>query len=80
MAKSSNCCKNTEVSAKVTDSHESGSKVSMPKDFSVKLFLTPVLEEVAQKLLPNLFGRMENKAPPLSARISLYLYNCVFRN
>ncbi|MCD0487317.1 hypothetical protein LPB86_03695 [Pedobacter sp. MC2016-14] len=80
MGKNSGCCKNTDVSAKVTDSHESGFKVNLPKDFSVKLFLSPILAEVAQKMLPHFFGRMENKAPPLSARISLHLYNCVFRN
>jgi hypothetical protein len=77
---SKQCCKNTNVSAKITDSHESASKVSLPQNFSIKLFLTPIFAELFQQILPKLFTKAENKAPPLSARLSLYAYHCVFRN
>lgn len=79
-AESNNCCKNTAVDAKIKDSHQSASGVSLPKNFSIQLFLFPVIWEMVQEVLPRLFSRTENKAPPLSARVPLYAYNCVFRN
>jgi len=78
--KADNCCKNTAVDAKIKDSHQSGVKVDLPKNFSIQLFLTPFIAEIVQQLLPNLFSKAESEAPPLSARVSLYAYNCVFRN
>jgi hypothetical protein len=80
LAKKDNCCKSTTVAAKVTDQHQSGSKVDMPKNFSIALFITPMIAEFLQSFLPGLFSKIENKAPPLSATISLYLFHCVFRN
>ncbi|SHG75644.1 hypothetical protein SAMN04488522_107162 [Pedobacter caeni] len=80
MKKSSNCCKDTSVEAKVKDSHEAGVKVAVPKDFSLELFLGPALSEAFRLLLPNLFSKAENKAPPLSSVLSLHAFNCVFRN
>lgn len=79
-AESDSCCKNTSVDAKIKDSHESGSALSLPKNFSIQLFFFPLIWEVVGDILPNLFSRIENKAPPFSARFSLYAYNCVFRN
>jgi hypothetical protein len=74
------CCKNTNVDAKIKDSHASGSGVNLPKNFSIPLFLFPTLSNILEKVLPKLFSKIENKAPPFSARFSLYAYNCIFRN
>ncbi|MCX2478476.1 hypothetical protein OQY15_05200 [Pedobacter sp. MC2016-15] len=79
-AESDNCCKNTAVDAKIKDSHQSGAAVSLPKNFSIQLFFFPLVWEALDNVLPKLFSRIENKAPPLSTRVSLYAYNCVFRN
>lgn len=79
-AASSKCCKNTEVDAKIRDSHQSGSAISLPKNFSIQLFFFPFLWETIENILPKLFSSIENKAPPFSARFSLYAYHCVFRN
>ena len=79
-AKSDNCCKNTAVDAKIKDSHESGSKVNVPKKYSIELFLAPFLSDVFRIILPKFSSRINDDAPPLSARVSLYAYNCVFRN
>jgi hypothetical protein len=78
--KKDNCCKNTVVDAKIKDSHQSGTKVDLPKNFSIRLFIAPFIREVTSNVLPKVFSKAENKAPPLSARLSLYAYNCVFRN
>jgi len=77
---SDKCCKNTAVDAKIKDSHQSGVKVNLPKDFSIQLFLPSFLSEAFTLVLPKLFSKVENKAPPFSARFSLYAYHCVFRN
>jgi hypothetical protein len=74
------CCKNSNVEAKVKDSHETGAKVNIPKNYSIQLFLAPFFTEIVRSVLPRLFSHTENKAPPFSARVSLYAYNCVFRN
>lgn len=78
--KADNCCKNTAIDAKIKDSHQSGLKVELPKNYSIQLFLTPFLSEIAERILPHLFSKSKKEAPPLSARLSLYAYNCVFRN
>lgn len=80
MKKSSSCCKDTAVEAKVKDSHEAGVKVAVPKDFSLELFLGPLISDALHVILPNLFSKAENKAPPLSSVLSLHAFNCVFRN
>lgn len=74
------CCKNTAVDARIKDSHESGSKVSVPKNYGFTLFLAPFLSEMIRTVLPGLFSRKAEEAPPLSSRVSLYVYHCVFRN
>lgn len=79
-AKDNTCCKNTAVDAKIKDCHQSAEKVSLPKNYSIQLFLTPFLSELFHAVLPRLFSKAEHKAPPLSTRVSLYAYNCVFRN
>ena len=80
MAKNDNCCKSKTVEAKITDQHKSAEKLDLPKNFSVALFLTPFIAEFVQSLLPGLFSKIQNKAPPLSAKMSLHVFNCVFRN
>lgn len=80
MVKADNCCKNTSVEAKIKDSHESGLKVNLPKNYGTQLFLTPFLSEIAERILPRLFSTKKTEASPLSARVALYAYNCVFRN
>lgn len=77
---SNKCCKNTVVDAKIKDSHQSAVKVSLPKNYSIRLFLTPFLSDILESLLPKLFSKLENKAPPFSGGVALYIYHCVFRN
>lgn len=79
-AAADNCCKNTAVDAKIKDSHQSGVKVSLPKNYSIRLFLAPFLSEIAESLLPDLFSRIENKAPPYTGSVAIHIFNCVFRN
>lgn len=76
----SKCCKNTSIDAKIKDSHQSGVKTNLPKNYSIQLFLAPFLSEVLESLLPDLFSKIENKAPPFSAGVALYIFHCVFRN
>jgi len=78
--KDSDCCKNTSVEAKVKDSHTAGLKVSLAHDFGVELFLGPLFTGTCHYLSTGLFNHTLNKAPPLSARLSLHLFNCIFRN
>jgi hypothetical protein len=80
MAKKNDCCKNEKVEAKVTDQHQSSVKLDLPKNYSITLFITPIIANFIQSLLPSFFGQAENKAPPLSSRISLHIMNCIFRN
>ena len=80
LAKTSDCCKDTSVAAKITDSHKAGNKVNLPQDFSVELFFGPVVAELFKLIMPNTSGHHVNKAPPLSAILSLHIFNCVFRN
>ncbi len=77
---SDHCCKNTAFEAKVTDSHQSGSKVDLPTDFGFTLFLAPIISQYLEALLPQFLSKALNKAPPLSARQALYAFNCVYRN
>jgi len=74
------CCKNTAVDAKIKDSHQSGLKVELPKNYGIKLFFAPFILEMVESILPKLFSKVENKAPPFSSRVPLYAFNCVFRN
>lgn len=74
------CCKDKSIEAKIKDSHQVGAKVKLPMDFSLEMLFSPLISEVFRQLMPTLFSRIENKAPPLSAILSLHAYNCVFRN
>jgi hypothetical protein len=80
MAKNDNCCKNETVKAKITDQHQSSDKLDLPKNYSITLFLTPIIANFIQSLLPGFFNQVESKASPLSSRISLHIMNCIFRN
>ncbi|MET3113122.1 hypothetical protein AAKU52_000843 [Pedobacter sp. CG_S7] len=80
MAKKDNCCKNTTVESKITDQHQSASNVDLPTNFSIALLFTPMIAEFLQSILPGLFTKIANKAPPLSTKTSLHLFNCFFRN
>jgi hypothetical protein len=80
IAKGHNCCKTTAVDLKIKDSHQAGTKVKLPGNFGLQLFLGLPLIDVFKAMLPELLRPAENKAPPLSSIISLHLFNCVFRN
>lgn len=78
--KKDNCCKNTQVTVKVKDSHQTEAQTQMPKLFSIELFFrTPVLEFLSN-ITPQFFNKITNKAPPLSTWLSLHIFNCIFRN
>jgi len=79
-AKNNKCCKDTAVEAKIKDSHKGEAKVNLPQDFSIELFLGPVVSELFKIILPNTTGEGVNKAPPLSSVVSLHILHCVFRN
>lgn len=78
--KDDGCCKNTEVTVKVKDSHQTQAQVQMPKLFSIQLFLHPPVLEFLTNISPKFFSKISNKAPPLSSRIALHVFNCIFRN
>jgi hypothetical protein len=80
MAKKDNCCKNEKVEAKVTDQHQSSEKLNLPTNYSITLFLTPIIADFIHSLLPGFFSRIENKGPPFGSKISLHIINCIFRN
>ncbi|MBB2150190.1 HYC_CC_PP family protein [Pedobacter gandavensis] len=77
---SGDCCKDKSIEAKIKDSHQVGAKVKLPTDFSLEMLFSPMISEVFRQLMPMLFSRIENKAPPLSSILSLHAYHCVFRN
>ncbi|WP_316750260.1 HYC_CC_PP family protein [Pedobacter gandavensis] len=77
---SGDCCKDKSIEAKIKDSHQVGAKVKLPTDFSLEMLFSPLISEVFRQLMPTLFSKVENKAPPLSAILSLHAYHCVFRN
>lgn len=78
--KDDGCCKNTQLTVKVKDSHQIEAKTELPKLFSIQVFIHPPVIDFVKGILPQLFGKIENKAPPLSSRISLHIFNCIFRN
>ncbi|MCZ4224132.1 HYC_CC_PP family protein [Pedobacter rhodius] len=78
--KDDGCCKNTQVTVKVKDSHQTAAKIEMPKLFSIQLFLHPPVLEFLSNISPAFFSKITNKAPPLSARVALHVFNCIFRN
>jgi len=78
--KDDGCCKNTQVTVKVKDSHQTAAQVQMPKLFSIQLFLHPPVLEFLTNITPKFFSKISDKAPPLSSRIALHIFNCIFRN
>ena len=78
--KDDGCCKNTQVTVKVKDSHQTAAKVEMPKLFSIQLFIHPPVLEFLSNITPAFFSKISNKAPPLSSRVALHIFNCIFRN
>ena len=78
--KDDGCCKNTQVTVKVKDSHQTEAQVQMPKLFSIQLFLHPPVLEFLTNITPKFFSKISNKAPPLSTRVALHVFNCIFRN
>lgn len=78
--KSNDCCKTSKVSLTVKDSHQLETTVSLPKFFAAVLFERAPAVFVAQHLVSSSFTFISNKAPPLSAKIALHLFNCIFRN
>jgi hypothetical protein len=72
--------KNTQVTVKVKDSHQGEAQVQIPKLFSIRLFLHPPVLEFLTNIAPQFFSKISNKAPPLSSRIALHIFNCIFRN
>lgn len=78
--KDDGCCKNTQVTVKVKDSHQTAAQVQMPKLFSIQLFLYPPVLEFLTNITPKFFSKISDKAPPLSSRIALHIFNCIFRN
>ncbi|MHA4893812.1 HYC_CC_PP family protein [Pedobacter sp. PWIIR3] len=80
VTKEHDCCKTRSVEAKIKDSHQAGVKVKLPADFSLQLFLGQHFSSLANKAVASLPARGFNKAPPLSAILSLHIFNCIFRN
>lgn len=78
--KDDGCCKNTQVTVKVKDSHQTAAKVEMPKLFSVQLFLHPPVLDFLSNITPAFLNKISNKAPPLSSQVALHIFNCIFRN
>ncbi|MNI60547.1 hypothetical protein D3C87_852910 [compost metagenome] len=78
--KDDGCCKNTQVTVKVKDSHQAEAQIQMPKLFSIQLFIHPPVPEFISNISPDFFSKISNKAPPLSARVALHVFNCIFRN
>ena len=78
--KDDGCCKNTQVTVKVKDSHQTEAQTQMPKLFSIQLFLHPPVLEFLTNITPAFFSKISNKAPPLSSRVALHVFNCIFRN
>jgi len=78
--KDDGCCKNTQVTVKVKDSHQTEAQTQMPKLFSIQLFLHPPVLEFLTNITPAFFSKISNKALPLSTRVALHVFNCIFRN
>ena len=78
--KDDGCCKNTKVDVKVKDSHQTESSFKPPKLFSLETYLHPRISELVKYVLPQLFNRLDNKAPPKSTGVAIHVFNCVFRN
>jgi hypothetical protein len=80
MSKADHCCKNTSVEVKVKDAHQTESKTSIPVNYSISLFLGPIVSHFISAIFPKTLSQITGKAPPLAAREALYMLNCVYRN
>jgi len=78
--KDDGCCKNTQVSVKVKDSHQGEAQVQMPKLFSIQLFIHAPFLEFFNHIGSDFSSKITNKAPPISRRVALHVFNCIFRN
>jgi len=78
--KGDDCCKNTQVTVKVKDSHQSEAGVQMPKVYPIQLFVHPQILEFLTNIVPQFFNKIANKPPPISTWLSLHIFNCIFRN
>ncbi|WP_129716965.1 hypothetical protein [Pedobacter sp. SYP-B3415] len=78
--KTDNCCKTAKVEAKVKDSHEAGFSVKMPQLFGLDLFYIPAFADFATHADSEIRSWSENKAPPLTSRLSLNVLFQIFRN
>ena len=78
--KADDCCKISNVSLKVEDSHRLGNKIDLPHFFATVLFERSPAVFVIQESFQSFTTFLNNKAPPLSAKISLHIFNCIFRN
>ncbi len=77
--KDDGCCKNSQVSIKVKDSHQTEASVQLPKLYSTQVFLYSPLLSLLNDNTSSFFSKIANKAPPIS-RLPIYIFNCIFRN
>ena len=80
MAKTHDCCKDKSVEVKIKDNHHAALKLSLPEDFGIQLVLQHEFAHFINPVISKLFLTAVNKAPPLSAVLSLHVFHCVFRN
>lgn len=79
LAVNDNCCKDTRITVKIHDSHQSVSPVKIPGQHVTDLFLPPVIAGVLQEVqLPHLYQPVQ-QAPPKSPGSPIYILNCNFR-
>ena len=78
--KDDGCCKNTNVTVKVKDSHQTAAKTEMPKLYAVQLFVHSSTVEFSSKFSTDHLSKIINKAPPLTLGVALHVFNCIFRN
>ncbi|MGY3052705.1 hypothetical protein ACVWYG_000901 [Pedobacter sp. UYEF25] len=78
--KTNDCCKTSKISLTVKDSHQLEAKTDLPKFFAAVLFVRAPVVAILKNVITTGFTFVSNKAPPLSAIISLHLFNCIFRN
>ncbi|WP_443945266.1 HYC_CC_PP family protein [Pedobacter sp. AW1-32] len=78
--KDDGCCKNTKVSLKVKDSHQSEAQIKLPKLFSMQLFFQLPSFSFFQNIGSDFSSKILNKAPPISPKVAIHIFNCIFRN
>ncbi|MCX2573774.1 HYC_CC_PP family protein [Pedobacter sandarakinus] len=78
--KDDGCCKNTQVTVKVKDSHQTAAKTEMPKLFAIQLFVHPPVSAFFGDTSLAFPSQIPNKAPPQYIKVALHVFNCIFRN